>query len=123
MSKIHEVTPTAARALILNGALLVDVREPNEVARKSFDVPDMLQIPLYELEKRFREIPQNREVIIACHSGNRSMMALHLLERHGFRKAVNLQYGITGWSREGLPIKKMEKVNPLSGLLQMFHKN
>jgi rhodanese-related sulfurtransferase len=120
MSKIREVTPAAALSLIQKGALLVDVREPYEIAKKSFDVPDVMLIPLREIEKRYREIPANRQVIIACRSGNRSLMALRVLTSHGYKKAVSMQTGISGWSRAGLPIKQMQKQSPFGWLIRLF---
>jgi rhodanese-related sulfurtransferase len=120
MSKIREVTPPAALSLIQKGALLVDVREPYEIAGKSFDVPDIMLIPVREIEKRYKEIPANRQVIIACRSGNRSLMALRILTSHGYKKAVSMQTGISGWSRAGLPIKQKQKQPPFAWLLRLF---
>ena len=57
MNTAQEVSPTKALAMIKKGALLVDVRQPREVAKKSFDVSEILLIPVRELQKRFHEIP------------------------------------------------------------------
>jgi rhodanese-related sulfurtransferase len=122
MSTIREVSPTAALALIKKGALLVDVREPSEVARKAFDVPEVMLIPLREIEKRIKEIPANRKVIVACNSGSRSSMAMRTLMKHGYGKAVNMQYGISGWTREGLPVKGKPKQSFGSWLMGLFGK-
>ncbi len=120
MNKTFDVTPTAALVLIEKGALLVDVREPHEVAKKSFDVPGVMLIPLREFENRYKEIPAERQVIIACNLGNRSLMATRFLINHGYSKAVNMQRGIVCWENEGLPIKKAEKEKNGSWLLQQF---
>jgi len=120
MNSTREVSPANAFAMIQKGALLVDVREPHEVAKKSFDVPEILLIPLGELEKRFREIPVDRQVIIGCKHGNRSLMANRFLKIHGYSKAVNLQSGIVRWAEEGLPLKGRLKQKNGSLLLQLF---
>ena len=120
MNNNREVNPANALAMIRKGALLVDVREAHEVAKKSFDVPDIMLIPLRELEKRFREIPANRQLIIACHSGNRSIIATRFLVKHGYRKAINMQNGISRWAKEGLPLKSREKQTIVSWLMQKF---
>ena len=114
MMNMREVTPTKAYAMIQKGALLVDVREPGEVDRKSFDVPEILQIPLRQLEQRYQEIPADREVIIACHSGSRSIMASRFLMNQGYKKAINMQSGIARWGAEGLPLKEKQKQNSIS---------
>ncbi len=120
MNNTHEVSPTNALALIQKGALLVDVRESNEVAKKSFDVSNIMQIPLRDLQKRFQEIPLDRKVIVACHSGNRSFMATRFLMNHGYTQAVNMQQGIVRWEKEGLPIKSELKQKSGSRLMQIF---
>ena len=120
MSTVQEVSPTKALAMIKKGALLVDVRQPREVARKSFDVSDILLIPVGELKKRFQEIPVDRKVIIACHVGNRGMMATRFLINQGYTKAVNMQQGIIRWEKEGLPVKSEVKQKSGSWLKQLF---
>ena len=122
MKNMREVTPTKAYAMIQKGALLVDVREPGEVDRKSFDVPEILQIPLRQLEQRYQEIPADREVIIACHSGSRSIMASRFLMNQGYKKAINMQSGIARWGAEGLPLKEKQKQNTSQWLSQLFNR-
>ena len=104
MKNIREVNATAALALLKKGAVLVDVREVREVAKKAFDVPDVVAVPLSQLQARFREIPSKRQLVVACRSGNRSSMAIRLLTGQGYNKVVNLQHGIIGWERAGLPV-------------------
>ena len=122
MSTPQEVSPTKALAMIKQGALLVDVRQPKEVARKSFDVSDIILIPVGELKNRFQEIPVDRKVIIACHIGNRGLMATRFLMNNGYSKAVNMQQGIVRWEKEGLPVKSNLKQNTGSWLMQMLKK-
>ncbi len=122
MNNTHEVSPTNALALIQKGALLVDVRESNEVGKKSFDVSNIMQIPLRDLQKRFHEIPVDRKVIVACHSGNRSFMATRFLMNHGYTQAVNMQQGIVRWEKEGLPIKSELKQKSGSLLMKIFNR-
>ncbi len=120
MNITHEVSPTKAFAMLQKGALLVDVREPKEVANKSFDVSNIALIPFRELKNRFQEIAVDRKVIIACHSGNRSFMATRFLMDHGYTQVVNLQQGIIRWEKDGLPIKNELKQKSGSLLKQFF---
>ncbi len=122
MNKIPEVTPTKALAMIKKGALLVDVRQPKEVARKSFDVSEIMLIPVGDLKNRFQEIPVDRKVIIACHIGNRGLMATRFLMNNGYSKAVNMQQGIVLWEKEGLPVKREVTQKSGSWLMQMLKK-
>jgi len=122
MTRVKNITASDAFAMTKKGALFVDVREEGEIARKAFDVPEIMVIPLGRFESRFREIPQNRKVIVVCRSGNRSETAAALLMNRGYRNVANLQQGIIGWEREGLPIKGKPKKNILSLLVRMFRK-
>ncbi len=122
MNNSRDVTPTKAFAMIQKGALLVDVREQGEVDRKSFDVPEILLIPLRQLETRYKEIPTDRQVIIACHSGSRSIMASRFLMNQGYKKSFNMQSGLVRWVAEGLPLKEKEKQKTSLWLSQLFSK-
>jgi hypothetical protein len=43
---VREICPTTTQSWVSEGALLVDVREANEIAELAFDVPIILEIPL-----------------------------------------------------------------------------
>ncbi len=122
MNNTHEVSPAKALAMLKKGALLVDVRQPKEVAKKSFDVLDIINIPVGELNKRFQEIPVDRKIIIACHVGSRGSMATRFLISQGYSKAVNMQQGIVRWEKEGLPVKSGAKQKSGSWLMQILKK-
>jgi adenylyltransferase/sulfurtransferase len=78
--------------------MLIDVREPQEfeIAR----IPGSILIPLNSLPERMSELDSSREIVLQCHVGQRSMRALEMLHRSGFRKLKNLRGGIEAWSRE-----------------------
>ncbi len=122
MIKVKNVTPSAAFAMTKKGALLVDVREPWEIAGKAFDVPHIMVIPLGKLAQRLQDVPANRNLVIACNSGNRSVTASRLFLSRGYHKVVNMERGIIGWEKEGLPVKRGQKKSLLSLLLQKFRK-
>jgi len=101
---VNEICPTTSQDWIKNGALLIDVREKEEVAQIAFDVKNILNIPLSEFEERFTEIPKDTNVIIACKSGGRSLRATGFLMHHRYTNVVNLQHGINKWIQKGFPI-------------------
>lgn len=105
MKEALEICPTTAFGLTEKGILLVDVREPEEVAEASFDVRNLMLIPFSQLEGRYHEIPADREVIIACHVGERSLMATYFLMNHGYEQVINMQNGIVRWAEKGFPMK------------------
>lgn len=87
------------------GALLVDVRERDEVAALAFDVPDVVHIPLSEFERRFAELPRERQLILACAGGQRSLKAAYYLIYQGYPRVANMEDGMAKWLRKGFPVK------------------
>jgi rhodanese-related sulfurtransferase len=104
-TQIKEICPTTAQEWVKNGALLIDVREKDEVAQLSYDVPNIINIPLSEFEERFTEIPKDRDVVIVCKGGGRSLRATAFLLKHGYTNVVNMQHGIARWVQKGFPTK------------------
>lgn len=101
----REVCPTTTRRLIAEGALLVDVRELAEVARVAFDVPGVLLLPLSEFEQRFAELPRDRDLVLVCQVGERSLKATYFLMYQGYTRVANMEGGLLKWARKGFPIK------------------
>ena len=83
-------TPAAdARALVNDGARLVDVRTPEEFSRDHIE--GAVNIPVGELENRLGELGDKQgSVVLYCRSGARSARAKALLESRGFTRVVNL---------------------------------
>jgi rhodanese-related sulfurtransferase len=98
-----EVTAEEALALSKEGALLIDVRELDELAEISYDVSNIKHIPLGELESRLSEVPKDKQVVLVCRSGGRSGKAQVLLQTNGFKNIANMEGGMNAWSEKGLP--------------------
>ena len=84
----------ARRAEAPHGLVLVDVREPAEVAMGK--LPEAVHIPLGELPARFGEIPAGDELVFICAGGVRSMAACRFAAGQG-RNAINLSGGMHAW--------------------------
>jgi len=67
----------------VNHALLLDVRNANELAVDH--VPGALNIPLPKLRERLGELPRDREIQVICASGQRAYYATRLLQQKGFK--------------------------------------
>lgn len=102
---VKEICPTTTQQWVKNGALLVDVREKNEVAQLAYDVPNSINIPLSVFEEHFTEIPKDKEVVVVCKNGTRSLRAAGFLVNHGYDKVVNMKHGIVRWVQKGFPTK------------------
>lgn len=75
--------------------LLLDVRTPGEYAQKSIKGAKL--VPLQELGMRHNEVPKDKEVIIYCQNGIRSVVACKMLRKMGFENVKNMSGGISSW--------------------------
>jgi rhodanese-related sulfurtransferase len=75
----------------LDGALLLDVRNPPEVAAEG--VEGAVHIPLPLLRSRLAELPRDREIAVICRSAVRAYYATRILLQNGF-KARNVSGGM-----------------------------
>ena len=72
---------------VAKGALMVDVRTPEEFASGS--VKGAINIPLNEVESRINEFKGKPGVVVFCRSGNRSGQAKEILENNGIKNVIN----------------------------------
>ncbi len=102
-SQTDQILPAEARKRHEAGTLFVDVREPDEYAQVR--IPGSILIPMSELNERYNEIPEDREVIIYCRSGNRSRQVVDAFrEQLGYTNLLNLEGGILAWYDSGYPV-------------------
>ncbi len=86
-----------------NEVFLLDIRSATEVARGI--LPMSQHIPMHLLPLRMNEFPKDRDVVLYCHSGNRSYHACMYLMQQGFRNVINLRGGILDWARNGFQVE------------------
>lgn len=101
MSTYEEIDPGTARALVDDGAFLLDVRNDDEW--EAGHAPAATLIPLGRLSERHPELPTDRRIVVVCRSGGRSGQATDALVAAGY-DAVNLAGGMQGWAALGLPV-------------------
>ncbi|WP_027457261.1 rhodanese-like domain-containing protein [Dechloromonas agitata] len=78
--------------------VLLDVREPWEV--DLCQLAGTQHIPMHLVPVRCDDIDPNRDVVVICHHGGRSMQVAMFLERKGFRSVHNLMGGVEAWAAE-----------------------
>jgi phage shock protein E len=95
-----------AKALLAknNKIFLLDVRTPEEYGQAHLHAAQL--IPLNELEKRVREVPRDRPILVYCAVGARSLKAAKLLTTKGFPQVYQISDGLVGWYKNGFPIEK-----------------
>jgi rhodanese-related sulfurtransferase len=101
---VEDLTPADVANGIAQGKyLLVDVREPNEVAVEAY--PDAAVVPLSTFDPAGIPDPKGKEVVFACRSGKRSVTASLAAQAAGLPHDKHLAGGILGWKAAGLPTK------------------
>ena len=103
--KVKEIDAAKAFEKIQNGALLIDIREWEEIEMIAFDVESMIQIPQSIFAEKIHEIPKEIEIIVGCHSGARSLVTSAFLIEQKFRAIYSLKGGISDWEEQGFPVK------------------
>jgi len=96
---MKEISTKDLQARLASGEqlILVDVREPYE--HEEFDIGGT-NIPVTELPFRIDELNQfgDKEIVLYCQSGNRSMLAQKLLAtQFNIQNTLNLAGGLSAW--------------------------
>ncbi|MDQ6607336.1 MAG: molybdopterin-synthase adenylyltransferase MoeB [Actinomycetota bacterium] len=105
-SRIDEVDPAVVREQVSNGAVVVDVREPEEWS--AGHIPGAKHVPKSHLESRIEGAAPDRDqhVILYCASGNRSAWAARtLLDDLGYENVESMTGGFTLWKDRGYEVQ------------------
>jgi rhodanese-related sulfurtransferase len=100
-TRVLDLTPEeVARGLADGRMLLVDVREPNEIAVERY--PGAVVVPLSSFDPAAIPDPQGRQVVFACRSGRRSVTASMAAQEQGYPYDAHLAGGLLAWKAAGL---------------------
>jgi len=105
-SRIDEVDPAAVHEEVGNGAVIVDVREPEEWS--AGHIPGAIHVPKSYLESRIEGAVPDRSdhVVLYCASGNRSAWAARtLIEDLGYEHVESMTGGFTLWKDRGYEVQ------------------
>ena len=96
-----EVDVATAAQLHREGALLLDVREPFEVATCA--VAGSRHIPMRQIPESLPDLPRDRLILVQCHHGGRSLRVTEFLRANGFTQVSNVAGGIDAWAEQIAP--------------------
>ena len=110
--RIENLTPEEVAKEIEGGALMVDIREEEEL-RSQGRIPDAVFAPRGMLEflvdstspYHREEFDIDRRIVVYCASGGRSALAADTMQRMGYRQVAHLDGGFTAWKGQGRPIE------------------
>ena len=102
---ITEVSPREALTLQQQGAVLIDVREPDEVAHGSPSAAERIVRGFLELKVEDRAPNLQQTVLVMCAGGERSLFAARDLQELGYSDVRSVKGGFASWSKDGLPVE------------------
>lgn len=93
---MHEISPQELKQQLADNKdiLLIDIRE--EWEREAYNIGG-LHIPMGDIPARLNEIPKDREVVLYCEKGIRSVIAIQRLQTIGYDNLYNLSGGMKAW--------------------------
>ena len=102
-SHTPQVDPAQVSAMLAQSPkpYLLDVRTPDEYKQGHISGAEL--IPLDELPNRLNEIPKDQQILVICHSGNRSKQGRDILVNAGYN-AVSMTGGLLAWIDKGYPL-------------------
>ena len=97
---VEDLSPDAVAAALANDEiLLVDVREPHEVAMAR--IPEAVNVPLSRFDPAAIPDPQGKRVVFMCAGGVRSIQASEIAQGHGLPYGQHLAGGLKAWAMAG----------------------
>ena len=103
---ISNITPKEVQELLnKDQAIVIDVREPEEY--NTIHIKEAINIPLGSISKADIDKYTNKNIVIHCKSGMRSMQACQKLDfLDDSVEKFNLEGGIQAWEKAGLEVVK-----------------
>jgi rhodanese-related sulfurtransferase len=108
LDQVEELFPWDLEELLQNdpGILILDIREPYEF--DAMHIRDSINVPRgvlesaceYDYEETVPELVEARErdIVVICRSGKRSVLAADVMQKMGYAKVRSLKTGLRGWS-------------------------
>ena len=111
-SEINEVDTVGAATAIAAGAIVLDVREPDEFEEGA--LPNAIHIPRGHLEAQIegRIVDKSAAIVTYCAGGVRSAFAAKTLGELGYTNVVSMDGGYGRWKDEGRDWKKPVTLTP-----------
>ena len=103
---VKHINPADALEAINKGeAVMLDVRELNEVKLESVPLDRVINHPMSVIMDRLPYIAKDQNIIVACPGGVRSVKVTNLLVMQGYPNVANLDGGLMLWKAKGLPFE------------------
>jgi sulfur-carrier protein adenylyltransferase/sulfurtransferase len=102
---ISEVEPIVALFMCNQGAVILDIREVEEISQGSPKGAMRIQRGFLELSIEDRVPNLEQQILLICASGLRSLFAADDLLRMGYLNVASVAGGFNEWTNGGLPFE------------------
>jgi len=79
------------------GMMLLDIRSDKEYGQGH--IPGAAHVPLSEIGDRVKKLKKDKELVVYCQNGSRSIWAIKRLMGMGYKNLYNLKGGYNAWKR------------------------
>ena len=100
LSVVHSITAQEMKASVIKGVEILDVRKPGEWAISHLKQAQF--VPLAGMPTNLSELDKNKPYIVHCGGGYRSMTAISIMKREGFKDLINVYGGFGAMVGAGL---------------------
>lgn len=102
---VKHIAADEALELVKNEkAVMIDVREEEEVDIVKIPLQGVLYHPMSAIMDNIDGIEKTQHIILVCMNGIRSVKIANLFNRQGFCSVANLDGGLLEWNKRGYPI-------------------
>jgi len=79
------------------GMMILDVRTHKDYERGH--IPGAIHVPLSDIGDKIKKLKKDKELVVYCENGNRSIWAIKRLMGMGYKNLFNLKGGYRAWKR------------------------
>lgn len=102
----HVKADEAAKIIAEGSTVVVDVRTPDEFKEGHIKGAKNIDIMADDFEAQLGKLDKTKPTLVHCQAGGRSMRALKVFEKLGFKNLIHLDEGFGGWEAAGKPVEK-----------------
>ncbi len=105
---VHSIQPEAMKQEMAMGAGVIDVRKPGEWS--TGHVKEAIFVPLANMPDNLGALDKAKPFLVHCGGGYRSMTAISVMKRHGYKNLKNIYGGFTAIQNSGLEMVSEEPI-------------
>ncbi len=102
----HVKADEAAKIIAEGKVAIIDVRTADEFKDGHIKGAQNIDIMAADFETQLTKLDKTQPTLVHCQAGGRSMRALKVFEKLGFKNLIHLDEGFGGWEAAGKPVEK-----------------